>query len=300
MTIRLSESKSASLSIAGTQARIRLISEGVGSSGLYPGDVLERDGAAAFPAGTQIFMDHIMESDTWERKGQHSIKDLVGVTLTDALYDPLEKALNADAKFFEQSAAFIAEAMEYIGLSVEASGTITEGIVEAISPSPLNAIAIVPRAGRDGKITALIESYRETHGKIITEGASAPVESGKDKGMTPEDIQKIAEALAAAVAPMFATLTESLKPAPVVDPAGDATADVATVAEALVASALPESARKRVYEAMKTPNADVALVIEAEKAYVAEIMEGAKSEDGGVLREAAKTDPNTFKIGAWS
>ena len=300
MTIRLVETATAK--VAGTRARIRLISEGVGTSGTYPADVIEKYGPAAWPKGTQIFFDHLTESDTWERDGNHSIRDLIGVTDSEPEWDLAEKALYADAKFFETHAPFIAEAMEYIGLSVEAGGVITDGIVEAIHPSPLNAIAIVPRAGRDGKITALIESYRETHGKIMTEGADAPAEPGKDKGMTPEDIQKIAEALALALAPSLSEIKEALKPAPVVV-TEDATADVATVTEALVAAGLPESARKRVYEGLKTdPKADVAKVIEAEKAYVAEITETFKAEaetdTDGTLREAAKNGVD-FSIGAW-
>ena len=59
MTIRLAESATAQ--VVGTRARIRIISEGIGSSGTYPADVIQRDGPAAWPAGTQIFMDHLTE-----------------------------------------------------------------------------------------------------------------------------------------------------------------------------------------------------------------------------------------------
>ena len=300
MTIRLAESATAQ--VVGTRARIRIISEGIGSSGTYPADVIQRDGPAAWPAGTQIFMDHLTESDQWERDGSHSVKDLVGVFESAPEFDAADNALYANARFFEAHAPLIKDIWEYVGLSVEAGGTITDGIVEAIHYSPLNAVAIVPRAGRGGKITALIESYRETHGKIMTEGADAPAEPGKDKGMTPEDIQKIAEALALALAPSLSEIKEALKPAPVVV-TEDATADVATVTEALVAAGLPESARKRVYEGLKTdPKADVAKVIEAEKAYVAEITETfkatAETDTDGTLREAAKNGVD-FSIGAW-
>jgi len=304
MTIRLIESN-AKVSLSGTKARIRLISEGVGSSGTYPANVLERDGATAFPAGTQIFFDHLTEGEAWDRGGQHSVKDLVGVTLTDAEYDSTERALYSDARFFESAAPFIADAMDFIGVSIEADGVKVDGVVEGLLPSPLNALAIVPRAGRDGKITSLIESYRESHDKISTDENTSH-EPGKDKGMKPEEIQALTEALtkavtesvSGAVTGLAESLKEALKPAPAAEVEEDAAPDVAAVAEALVAADLPETARKRVYEALNAdPKADVTKVIEGEKAYVAEIRGSVATGVGRIHEGATKTDD--FTISDW-
>jgi len=299
MTVKLVEG--ASLEANGQKARIRLLSEGVGSSGVYPADVLERDGATAFPAGTQLFWDHLTESEDWERNGNHSIKDLVGVTLTDAVYEAGDKALYAEAKFFSNAATFISEAMEYIGLSIEASGTIHEGVIESISPSPLNAISVVPRAGRDGKITELLESYRERSGTIINEAVTNTAdESGKVEGMNPEDLQKGVDGLKEALSPMLTAIQEALAPAKV-EPKDEETVEVAVVAEAVVAASLPESARKRVYEAMKVEGADITTVIEAEKTYVNEIRESVTDTAAtGFVREGATTDkPASAKVEGW-
>lgn len=302
MTVKLRESST--LSAGSTKRRIRLISEGVGSSGMYPADTLERDGATAFPAGTQIFFDHLGESEEWERNGNHSIKDLVGVTLTDAVYEGDTRALFADASFFPTSAEFVNAASEYIGLSIEAAATINEGVVEAIHYSPLNAIAIVPRAGRDGKILQLIESYKES-GKIENVKPDADKvreDARKEKGMTPEEIEKVAEALAAALAPAFVTLTEALKPVVPVVPEDEGTegVDALEVAEALV-EAFPESKvlRTRVAEAVKngTPLADA---IKAEKDLV-EALKGdfeKVSDDDSVLKARESADKD-FTTTSW-
>jgi hypothetical protein len=197
MTAKLRESST--LGTKGAKRQIRLISEGQGSSGLYSGAMLERDGAIAFPEGTHIYLDHLTEDEDYARSGSHSIKDLVGVTLTPAAFS--EGALTADANFFSNFAPLIEEMREYIDLSIEAAGSVKEGIVESLHPSPMNAISIVPRGGRDGKILDLIESYRES-GKIDIVKPDADTvreDARKDKGMTPEEIKALQEGLVTAV-----------------------------------------------------------------------------------------------------
>lgn len=270
MTIKLAEA--ASFTADGVKARIRIISEGVGSSGTYPADVIRRDGPGAWPVGTQIFADHLTESDEWERNGNHSIKDLVGVTITEPTFNDTEKALYADAKFFAASAPFIAEAMDYIGLSVEASGEIVDGVVESIRPSPMNAIAVVPRAGRDGKITELIESYRNS-GKI--NDVEVTHTDKETKPMDEKDIKAIVEALTEALVPSFTALTEALKPAPVEVEKPEV--DVVAVVEAAHEAGLPKAARTRIAEAAKAGQ-DATKLIEAEKADLEEIRKGILSE----------------------
>lgn len=287
--------ENASFTTEGVKARIRLISEGLGSSGIYPGDVLRRDGAMAWPSGTQLFMDHLTTSDEWERDGNHSIRDLVGVTLTDAQFVEGEKALYSEAKFFANAATFISEAMDYIGLSVEACGEIVNGIIESINPSPLNAIAVVPRAGRDGKITELIESYRES-GKIINEDLKH-IEK-EDKPMDEKDIKALAEALAAALAPSFTAISEALVPK-VVEVKPDEV-DIVAVVEAAHEAGLPKSARNRIAEAAKT-GGDYKVLIEAEKADLEEIRKAVITEsasEGKVTLSGSST--TTYDVGAWS
>lgn len=301
----------AALSPKGNKYRIRLLSEGVGSSGTYPADVIKRDGPMAWPVGTQLFLDHLTESDEWDRAGNHSIKDLVGVTLTDPVWDESDKGLYAEARFFETALPFIQEAKDYIGLSVEAKGVISDGIVEAIHFSPLNAIAIIPRAGRDGKITELIESYREKRDKIDNGtplNESAGSEEGKDQGMTPEEIAELRESVTKAVTEAIAAGLTEIKESLAAPPADNEETDepnVAAVTEAIVASGLPESARKRVYESMKVEGADVTALIANEKAYIADLTESLKEDAEeeiapGRIREAAGNKDVDFSVAGWS
>lgn len=70
---------------------VKLIAADVqGSSGYYPAAVLERDGAKAFPAGTQIYLDHPTESEEWERP-ERSMRDLAGVLTENAFFDAAGK-----------------------------------------------------------------------------------------------------------------------------------------------------------------------------------------------------------------
>jgi hypothetical protein len=298
MSAKLREN--ATLGTKGAKRRIRLISEGQGSSGYYSGSLLERDGAAAFPKGTHIYLDHLTDSQYEDRQGSHSILDLVGVTISDAVFE--EGALNADANFFSNFSSLVEEMREHIDLSIEAAGEVKEGVVESLHPSPLNAVSIVPHGGRDGKILDLIESYRES-GKIDNVKPDADKvreDARKDKGMTPEEIDQIAEKLATALAPSFASLKEALTP--VVPDAGDTeAADAVEVAEALV-EAFPTSkaSRTRVAEAVKN-GAKVADAIEAEKTLVESVKADLPvvNEDDSVLRESASKTPN-YSVGGWA
>lgn len=124
--------------------------------------------------------------------------------------------------------------------------------------------------------------------------------------MTPEEIEKVAEALADAIKPSLTELKEALAPKPAEKPEEEAP-DTAEVAEALVASNLPEAARKRVYEGLKVEGADINALIENEKKYIESVAESLKAQkddvepDPGVVREGAtKTEPTVLSVSGWS
>lgn len=290
--------ESSSLSAGSGKWHIQLLSEGVGSSGTYAGEMLERDGSLAFPAGTHIYLDHLGESEEYERSGNHSIKDLVGVTLSEAKWDAESKSLRSEAKWFNGYHTFIEEAKEYIGLSIEAAGEIKDGVVESLHFSPSNAIAVVPRGGRDGKVLSLIESWRETSGNIVT--------NENDQGkravpVTPEDIEKVAEAFAAKIAPAITALTEALKPASADDEVAVDEADKvdgAEVVEAAVEAGLSKTARARVVEAVKN-GAKPADAIEAEKALREEILKEADVAPVVGRVQESTSDTGNYTISGW-
>ena len=251
-----------------------LISEGVGSSGTYSAELLQRDGASAFPAGTKLFANHLGENESWERHGSRNINDLIGITTEAATWDESERGLVAGIEIFPHARDFVESIWEHVGLSVEASGVVSEdGVVEALVYSPLNAVALVPVAGRGGKVQGLFESFRESYGSITNDES---VTDRKDSGMTPEEITSVAEALAEALKPSLTAIHEALTPAePIVnDEDGE---DASVIAEALVASELPTSARTKVYEAVKT-GVKVADAIATEKTYITELLAESKTD----------------------
>ncbi len=304
MNAKLQESTT--VEVKGRKARIRLMSAGAGSSGYYPPEMLESYGPATFPRGTHLFWDHLTENESWDRNGSHSIKDLIGVTESDAEYVADEQALYADALFYSSSADFIAEAMEDIGLSVEVQNyqMDPERIITEMGPHPYNAISVVPRAGRDGKVTALLESFREnkTHG-ISESGNIKDIGSNnrKDEGMTPEDIKAIVEGIKEAFAPSFNELKEALAPAsveaPPVEPAVEAV-DVAAITESLIEADLPKAARERVLAQVNSEGVDVAKLIESEKAYIDQLRESAQPGTGRIQESASKADED-YSVSGW-
>lgn len=278
---------------AGKTWLVQLMSAGVGSSATYPADVLERDGATAFPRGTQIFLDHLTDEEDWQRDGSHSIKDLVGVTLEDATYEPTTESLRAPVKWFNGFESFIEEAKDFIGLSVEVFAIMAEGVTESLVSSPFNAVAVVPRAGRDGKVLhSLIESYRETHGTITSDDNT---ETGKGSNVTPEEIKALVESL---VEPIVKGVTEALKPAEPV-PAEESAVDRADVVEAALAEGLSKTARTRVLAAVEGGSA-LAEAISAEKALRDEILAEAEkvNESAGKIKSADAANED-FKVGGW-
>lgn len=118
--------------------------------------------------------------------------------------------------------------------------------------------------------------------------------------MTPEEIQKIAEALVAAMAPEFAKITEALKPAEVQEVEVDPLKVASEVAEALVVAELPKSARAKVLTAVEG-GAKIEDAIAAEKTYITELAESLKAdnEDDSRLLEKSKASDDDFTVSGW-
>lgn len=145
---------------------VQLIRAGWSLNGnYYPADVLKRDGPAAWPTGTQTFIDHATETEDAERPAG-SIKDLAGVLTTTPYWDESRQALVAEVRLFEPWRAAITDMAEYIGMSIRAwvygqpgeaegrQGFVVTGIPEGRSVD----FVTVPAAG--GAIISVLESVR--------------------------------------------------------------------------------------------------------------------------------------------
>lgn len=133
-----------------------------GSSGYYPAEVLMRDGAKAFPAGTHIYYDHPSESEGIDRP-ERSVKDVAGYLLDDARFEEADegRGLFSRIQFTEQAKALAKELYPVIGLSIRAAGQIEETasgqrIVRSIEHGL--SVDLVTRAGAGGRLVAMTES----------------------------------------------------------------------------------------------------------------------------------------------
>lgn len=141
----------------GARARVTIISPGQGSSGYYSPEVIA-EAAPLFKPGTHMYLDHATESERAER-GVRSLDRLVGVLETAPTLNH-NGALVADVKIMPAWRDFVKEAYPYIGVSISASGEIEESeqgrVIKKLTA--VESVDFVTKAGRGGKIDALLES----------------------------------------------------------------------------------------------------------------------------------------------
>lgn len=181
-------SESARLAEAGSKGiwRSRIIAADVqGSSGYYPADVLRRDGATAFPAGTHVYLDHPSTSEEQDRP-ERSVKDLAGTLVEDARFEdgPEGSGLFARVQFLPHVKDLIQSIAKHVGLSIRAAGEIEETPTGRVVQSIKHGLSVdvVTRAGAGGRLINMTESTKpdsppaETGTQPLAEG-TAPIPS---------------------------------------------------------------------------------------------------------------------------
>jgi hypothetical protein len=163
---------------------IQLISEGWGTSGYYGGPVIaETARDNIFRAGTQMFLDH-PTADEDAGRPERSVKDLAAVLTTDARWDEARRSLVAEAKPMPLYRDLLNDAdfVEAVGLSIRAGGIAEHGTAEGRSGMIIQRITeaqsvdFVTRAGRGGKVLALLESARTRLSEAPTEQTRAALD----------------------------------------------------------------------------------------------------------------------------
>ncbi|MGV0109827.1 hypothetical protein [Arthrobacter sp. CP30] len=161
--------------------RIKIIDEGVGSSGTYPKATLElaaKEGV--FGKGVHMYLDHPTALESMDRP-ERTVKDLAAVLDGPAVYEA--GALYAPIKAFSAYADTIEEMKDDIGVSIRASAEIEMGdsgeriitrLVEAQS------VDFVTKAGRGGKVMEVLEGARVTHSAITNGVAEATANQTRD------------------------------------------------------------------------------------------------------------------------
>ena len=143
---------------------IQLIKAGWSLNGrYYPAEVLRRDGPAAFPAGTQAFVDHATEQEDAERPAG-SVRNLAAVLTEDARWDEQRQALMGEVRLFAPWREALTDMADHIGMSIRAWVTGEHGEAEGRSGFVIDSIpegrsvdfVTVPAAG--GAIVSVLES----------------------------------------------------------------------------------------------------------------------------------------------
>lgn len=260
--------------------RVRIITEGKGSSGVYSRELLENYKDVF--AGRPMFMNHPKDpNQPWER----DVRDIAGRIAPQVEYAVEDgvAALYADVTVDKRWAEFVAEYQDVIGVSIYASGEGREEngqyIVESFDESdPYTSVDWVVAAGRGGRVERMLESYRQietsTGDPVVDGEATAVPEVEKMGNHMDEKILVAVEALSAKVEALDAKVTSVVALSEQAATEATEKADAFEVVEELTAAvaeaSLPEQGRKRVIEAVKA-GVSIAEAVATEKAYVESI-----------------------------
>lgn len=151
--------------------RLKIISEGHGSSGYYSREMLETYGPQVFNAGTLSYANHSTEK---ELSAGRDITKIVGKLNSDAVFEEDEDgkgALYAEYKVRPEWVDFVEEYKDSIGASIFVSGEASEGEIDGVktlvvesldADDPYKSVDLVAAAGRGGKVERMLEAYKAT------------------------------------------------------------------------------------------------------------------------------------------
>lgn len=222
----------------GQRRRAKVISADVwGSSAFYPGEVLARDAATAFPAGTKMYENHFTESETWERP-EGDVSKLVGKLISNGSYEsdnPEGPGVYADVEFYDSYVSRINEIGDDVGLSVNGGADYVEGERDGrygkiVTGIPfIKSVDVVVAAGAGGKLISILESAGPMAGR--------PINTEGDQSVTALTKEDFVDGLKT----FGETLTTAIKESLVVAPAAPAVEPVVAEVVAPAAPAAPEA-----------------------------------------------------------
>lgn len=154
---------------------VRLIKAGWSLNGnYYPAEVLKRDGATAWPRGTQAFIDHATEEEDYARPAG-SVEKLAAIQTEDAHWDEESQSLVAWTRLFEpwrgplmdMAKAEAEEGLSVIGMSIRAYVLAEHGEVDGRRGNIVSSIEqgrsvdFVTRPAAGGAILNILESLQQ-------------------------------------------------------------------------------------------------------------------------------------------
>lgn len=260
--------------------RVTLITPGIGSSATYTDEVLDRDAATAFPAGTKLWFGHPKE---WEGPGDRDARDQWARLDAPAYFTP-GTGIEADVTLKRHWQEVVESLGEDAELSVYVLAHVDEeNVVTHLLPERTNSIDIVSYAGRPGSgLKQKIESARAASPQA-PDAASAQVHQ-KEEGSMDKEILEALTALKAAFAD-FVTESKAAAPKPVAEAEADADAIDKAVKEAVKPAV-------EAYAAAEKAIADAKLLPSQAESLRAAALDG---KDVAPLIEEAKKVVDEFK-----
>lgn len=177
-------------SLGNGRYRVLCISEGKGSSGVYPRETLiEAANKRLIGRQTFAYLDHPSATEHHDRP-ERSVRDLAGVFTSEAVWDETHKGLVAEMQVFAPYRELIAEMKDHIGLSIRGDGEVEmrEGQRTVTSLAHIESVDFVTRAGRGGKVLSLLESARPGF-----DADDMAATTGVPNNATPDPLAPVAE-----------------------------------------------------------------------------------------------------------
>lgn len=152
-----------------------------GSSAYYPAEIIERDGPAAWPVGTHMYVDHPTQTDRYDRP-ERSIRELAGRIDSTPVYEaqgPKGPGLYSDVFVYPHALPLIEALKDDIGVSIRGGASVEQATRAGRTGPVVTSIAegisvdFVTRAGAGGAIVDLIESASRLAGVPAAEIAEA-------------------------------------------------------------------------------------------------------------------------------
>lgn len=289
--------------------KVRLISEGKGSSGIYPAETLEKYHQA---------FDEVLSFENhpvgWDGPETRNFKQIVGAVEGATWIDTDERGktgIYANWKPDSEYRDKIAEYKSKLGLSIyiEGDGYFDddgEFVVSTLNENdPYRSVDIVLAAGRGGRFE---ESMRKMYDSRRSESVKPEVTSASEKERITmdEEMKEAFKALTDLIAPLVAK-EQAAKSAEAQAEADEKAVEAAVSSYDAAVKAIDEAdllaPQVEALRAEARKGNDVAPLIEQAKAIKAAAVEAAKAVDesgepvGRTLGESAST---SYSIGAWN
>lgn len=276
-----------------------LITPGKGSSGYYTEDLIKRDAASAWPAGSHSYINHLQEGEVRDPQ------KLIGILTEDAHWDEDKHAAVSRMKPLKHWDEFVREVAPHTGLSISAMGDGKLGemdgeqvfIVESLAPSIQNTIDLVSFAGRGGYIESLLESaVASTHVET-----SAGDKEKETKTMALEDkVESLISTVEALVSTITATEAARVAGAAGADEKAADAVKAIDATKAVESAEISASAKAKLIEGIKKGSYDVAPLIEEAKAEKAALREELLQEQAALGATAGgASGPTDLTVKGW-